>query len=208
MSRSNAPLPRDWDTDVENLGDEIRQLRRAHSLTLTELGDQIGKSAAYLSLVERNKAKPSIAVLQDISEALGVHVGWFFQSDPDVSEGERRIVVRVGNRRRLRYSGIGSTDYLGHFDYLLSANLDGQLAFGLSRYAPGGSTGDDRYSHQGEEAGMVLQGTIELTVGGETYRLQKGDSFSFSSDQPHRYHNPGDGEAVIVWANTPITLRT
>ena len=130
MSAANAAQSRDWDKDVENLGDEIRQLRRARNFTLTELGDQIGKSAGYLSLVERNKAKPSITILQDISEALGVHVGWFFQSDPDVSDDERRIVVRAAKRRRLSYSGIGSTDYLGHFDFLLSANLDGPIGLG------------------------------------------------------------------------------
>ena len=198
---------RDWDRDVENLGEEIRQLRRAKDLTLTELGERIGKSAAYLSLVERSKTKPSVSVLQDISEALGVHVGWFFQSDPEISDQERRVVVRAANRRRLSYTGMGSTDYLGHFDHLLSANLDGQLALGLSRYEPGGSTGDDLYSHQGEEAGLVLQGCIELTVGEERFLLQEGDSFSFSSQEPHRYHNPGDEDAVVVWANTPITLR-
>ncbi len=204
---SAAPEPQDWDRDVEDLGEAIRQLRRAQNLTLTELGERIGKSAAYLSLVERNKTKPSITMLQDIGEALGVHVGWFFQSDPDASDQERRIVVRAANRRRLHYTGIGSTDYLGQFDHLLSANLDGQLALGLTRYEPGGSTGDDLYSHQGEEAGMVLQGRIELTVGEETYLLEEGDSYSFSSLEPHRYYNPGEEDAVVIWANTPITLR-
>jgi len=207
MNTKNARLSSDWDTDVENLGDEIRQLRRANNLTLTELGDKIGKSAAFLSLVERNKTKPSIAALQEISDALGVHVGWFFQSDPDVDSEERKVVVRAANRRRISYSGMAETDYLGHYDHLLSANLDGDLVLGMSRYEPGGSTGDDHYSHQGEEAGIVFQGTIELTVGGETYVLEEGDSFSFTSTEPHRYHNPGDNDAVIVWANTPITLR-
>lgn len=207
MKTKEARIPRDWDTDVENLGDEIRQLRRANNLTLTELGDTIGKSAAFLSLIENNKTKPSIAALQEISEALGVHVGWFFQSDPEVDGEERKVVVRAANRRRISYSGMAETDYLGHYDHLLSANLDGDLVLGMSRYEPGGSTGDDHYSHQGEEAGIIFQGTIELTVSGETYALEEGDSFSFPSTEPHRYYNPGDTDAVIVWANTPITLR-
>lgn len=207
MSKANTTQPLNWDSDVENLGEEIRQLRRANNLTLTELGDKIGKSAAFLSLVERNKTKPSIAALQEIGDALGVHVGWFFQSDPEVDSEERRVVVRAANRRRLSYSGVAETDYLGHYDFLLSANLDGELVMGMSRYDPGGSTGDDHYHHKGEEAGFIVQGTIELTVGDETYVLEQGDSFSFNSMEPHRYYNPGDVEAVIVWANTPITLR-
>ena len=193
---------------IETLGREIRQLRKAQGLTLAALAGRVGKSIGYLSQVERNLTKPSVKVLQDIGEALGVHIGWFFQADPGASEGERRYVVRAGNRRRISYSELAPTDYLGHFDHLLSANLDGELVLAMSRYEPGGSTGDDRYSHQGEEAGMVLKGVIDLTVGNETFTLEEGDSYSFPSHLPHRIANAGDGEAVVVWANTPITLRS
>ena len=207
MNKQGVHRDTEWDADIEDLGDEVRQLRRARGLTLTDLGSRIGKTAGYLSLVERNKQKPSVRVLQDISEALEVNVGWFFQSDPDASGTERQYIVRAENRRRLSYSGIGSTDYLGMTDHLLSANLDGQLALGLSRYEPGGSTGDDQYDHQGEEAGIVIKGTIELSVGNDVFILREGDSFSFPSSKPHRYYNPGSEDAIVVWANTPITLR-
>ncbi|MEP1110073.1 MAG: cupin domain-containing protein, partial [Nitratireductor sp.] len=124
-----------------------------------------------------------------------------------VAANERPYVVRAGRRRRLTYSGVASTDYMGFQDHLLSANLDGELAMGMSRYEPGGSTGDDLYAHQGEEAGLVLEGEIELTLGDEVFVLRPGDSFSFPSKIPHRYRNPGQVTAVVVWANTPISLR-
>jgi transcriptional regulator with XRE-family HTH domain len=194
--------------DVENLGNEIRQLRKIRGMTLAELAGKTGKSVGFLSQVERNLTRPSVKVLQDIGEALGVHIGWFFQSEPGADGKERRYIVRADARKRLSYTNLGSTDYLGHFDFLLSANLNGELALGLSRYAPGGSTGDDLYTHAGEEAGFVLAGTLELTIGAETFTLEAGDSFSFPSDNPHRYANPGDEETVVLWANTPITLRS
>ena len=78
---------------------------------------------------------------------------------------------------------------------------------GISSYAPGGSTGDDLYTHEGEEAGLVIKGQIELDLGDERFLLSSGDSFSFSADIPHRYSNPGPGEAQIVWANTPVSLK-
>ena len=80
-------------------------------------------------------------------------------------------------------------------------------AMGISTYEPGGNTGDDLYTHAGEEAGMVLKGEIELTLDCQIFRLQTGDSFSFSADIPHRYRNPGTVEAQIVWANTPVTMK-
>ncbi len=53
----------------------------------------------------------------------------------------------------------------------------------------------------------MLSGNIELSFGDATHMLRTGDSFSFDSDTPHRYYNPGPEEAVVVWANTPINLR-
>ena len=63
-------------------------------------------------------------------------------------------IVRKDARRRLSYSDLSSTDYLGHYDHLLSANLNGELVLGMSCYEPGCSSGDDCYSHKGEEAGF------------------------------------------------------
>ena len=116
--------------------------------------------------------------------------------------------VRPGNRRQLTYSKLSGTEYLGLHDHLLSANLNGELALGISRYEPGASTGDDRYTHDGEEAGLVLSGQLELTIGNRVHLLEAGDSFSFKSNLRHRYANPSAQEdTLVVWANTPITLR-
>ena len=196
------------DEPLANLGQEIRQLRKVRGMTLQQLALATGKSVGFLSQVERNLTKPSVAALQDISAALGVHIGWFFREEPAGSADERDHIVRRENRRRLTYSALSSTEYLGLHDTLLSANLDGELALGISRYEPGASTGDDVYAHAGEEAGLVLSGTLELTINGRLHRLEAGDSFSFKSKLPHRYYNPSASEeAVVVWANTPISLR-
>lgn len=194
-------------TPAEHLGNELRSLRKAHGLSLKELAEKSGKSLSFLSKIERGLARPSITALQDIAEVLGVPIGWFFASDGPAPANERPYIVRAERRRRLTYSGVASTDYMGFQDHLLSANLDGELALGISRYEPGGSTGDDLYVHQGEEAGLVLEGEIELTLGNEVFVLRRGDSFSFPSSIPHTYHNPGSVTAVLVWANTPISLR-
>lgn len=192
---------------LELLGHEIRQLRKARALTLDQLSTLCGRSTSFLSKIERGTARPSLTALQDIAQALGVQIGWFFDEAEPVPDEERPYIVRSGRHRRLTYSDMASTDYLGLEDHLLSAGLDGDLALGLSRYLPGGSTGDDMQSHEGEEAGVVIEGTIELTIDKETFTLETGDSFSFPSHLPHRYANISDADAKIVWANTPISLR-
>jgi len=193
---------------LPDIGGEIRQLRKVRGITLQQLSLATGKSVGFLSQVERNLTKPSVAVLQDVSEALSVHIGWFFPEESGVAGAEREFIVRRQNRRRLTYSELSGTEYLGLHDHLLSADLNGELALGISRYEPGSSTGDDSYHHEGEEAGLVLSGRLELTIDDQVYQLDAGDSFSFKSRHRHRYANPsGDEDTVVLWANTPITLR-
>ena len=189
------------------LGEDLRALRKAQGMTLKDLSEASSRSVSFLSKIERGVARPSVTALQEIAEALGVPVGWFFETDGPTPADERPFVVRAERRRKLTYSGLSGTDYMGFEDHLLSASLDSQLAMGISTYDPGGSTGDDLYTHEGEEAGLVLKGEIELTLDDQVFHLKTGDSFSFSADIPHRYHNPGKVEAQIVWANTPVTLK-
>lgn len=192
---------------LTQLGEDLRGLRRAQGLTLEDLAAASGKSVSFISKIERGQARPSVTTLQELAGAVGVPVGWFFETDGPAPAEERPFVVRAGRRRKLSYSGLSSTDYMGFEDHLLSASLDGQLALGMSTYQPGGNSGDELYTHDGEEAGLVIKGQIDLHLEGKVFRLETGDSFSFAASIPHRYSNPGDGEAQIVWANTPVSLR-
>ena len=204
VKKNNETESRD---SLVKLGEDVRALRKAQGMTLNDLSEVSGRSVSFLSKIERGLARPSVTALQEVAEALGVPVGWFFESDGPVPAEERPFIVRADRRRKLTYSGLSGTDYMGFEDHLLSASLDRQLAMGISTYEPGGSTGDDLYTHKGEEAGMVLKGEIELTLDDQVFHLVTGDSFSFSADIPHRYRNPGKLEAQIVWANTPVTMK-
>ena len=181
---------------ADPFGGEIRGLRKAKGMTLSELSAASGVSVSYLSQVERNAAVPSLKSLQQISRALGVTVGWFFPPTGADVPRERGIVVRGQHRRPLAL-GNGVTDYL------LSPNLSGQLELLYCCLAPGASNGEAPYQHEGEEAGVVVAGTLDLVVDGETYRLEVGDSFQFASTRPHGFSNPGTVETVVVWAITP-----
>ncbi len=201
-----APSPDEAESQ-HSLGAEIRALRKVKGLTLVEMAEQTGKSIGYLSQVERDITKPSVKVLQQIGEALGVDSGWFYPPGDDVDPREARFIVRARNRRRIAYSNLGYTDYLGMTDHLLSANLEGRMALGITTLKAGASTGDDAYSHGGEDAGYVLEGRVELTIDGEVFLLEPGDSYSFQSELPHRFYNPTRQKAVFLWAISPIAFR-
>jgi transcriptional regulator with XRE-family HTH domain len=177
------------------IGGEIRGLRKARGLTLTDLADASGLSIGYLSLLERDRATPSIKALHAVSRALGVTISWFFEAN-EVPEEERDLVVRRARRRRLDYSA-------GLVDELLSPNLSGALELLSCRFPPGASSGEEPYTHAGEEAGVVIRGRLELWVNGRSVLLEAGDSFGFQSTLSHRYRNPGLDKTEVIWAITP-----
>ena len=67
--------------------------------------------------------------------------------------------------------------------------------------------GDGSYSHVGEEFIYMLKGTLEIWLGElERHLLRPGDSFWFESNVGHRWFNPSDEDALLVWINTPLTF--
>ena len=47
-------------------------------------------------------------------------------------------------------------------------------------------------SHPGQEFNMILEGTMELYIGGKTIVLEEGDSIYFDSTKPHGMKALGD----------------
>ena len=58
----------------------------------------------------------------------------------------------------------------------------------------------------GEELFFCLSGKLEFVIGGEHYRLRRRDSLHFKSDQPHAWHNPGPGDARVIYCLTPLAM--
>jgi transcriptional regulator with XRE-family HTH domain len=188
--RAGEPQP-----DGAQIGGQIRELRKAKGMTLQALSDASGLSIGYLSQLERGRSTLTIGNLKLLADQLGVHMNWFFLPAPEPSAEELGVVVRKNRRRRLSFTNLGIEEEL------LSPNLAGPLELLLSTLEPGADSGD--YSHEGAEAGLVIQGELELWVGGACFRLETGDSFSFRSTEVHRCRNPGTDRTQVVWVITP-----
>lgn len=80
-----------------------------------------------------------------------------------------------------------------------------QLGFMLETYAPGTDTGG-QVKHLGEEVGTVLEGSVILTVAGQTYPLSAGDSYVIDTGEPHSFSNPSGQTCRIVSAHTPANF--
>ncbi|HJP88230.1 MAG TPA: XRE family transcriptional regulator [Candidatus Limnocylindrales bacterium] len=176
-----------------DLGARIRALRLARGQTLRQLAAEAGVTESFLSQVERGVASPSIATVQRIARALGQSIAELFAAD-----GRAGSLVRAGERRRVVYQGLGA------IDEFLTRSTDGKLQVILSTIEPGGGTGDEPYTHDSdEEVVIVLEGSLDLWVGAEHYRLEAGDAVTHASRIPHRNTNPGPGVARVLFCITP-----
>ncbi len=177
----------------------LRLLRRAANITLRDVASETGFSVSYISQVERGQVAPSVAALKKIANALGTTVGYLFddeQTRPAPSPSGR-LVVRANERKRLIYPGSRIVNEL------LCPDLQRQIEMLLVTAPPGTDSGLEPFTHQGEEALLVLEGRLEVWVGGEKYVLEAGDSMAFPSTGEHRWANPGPGELKAVWVMVP-----
>ena len=60
-------------------------------------------------------------------------------------------------------------------------------------------------SHEGEEFIMVMQGTMEICYGKNTYLLEEGDSIYYDSIVPHHVHAyQGQAAKILAVIYTPV----
>jgi transcriptional regulator with XRE-family HTH domain len=179
------------------VGRRIRDLRRIRQLSLETIAAKTALSIGFLSQIERGLSSPSLRVLATLADVLGVGIAALFGAGPGGDGGSDSVVTRGQQRPELKLWRTGISKQL-----LSAAGGDNKLNLFLVHLEPGGSTGDELYTHDGEEAGLVLEGAMTLTVDTETWSLREGDSFRFASRRPHRFSNPADdAKAVVLWVN-------
>lgn len=207
MASTNSK-PRDVDrSDAESIafGQKIRSLRRAANMTLQDLASVVGVSQSLISQVERGRASPSITSLRRIAAALDVPVAALFLDGAPRSNGEtdragRRLVVRRDERKSLRVPP-------SRVAYeLLTPDLSRQIEFIWIEYEAGSVTHPEPMSHPGEENAICIEGSVVVTIDGEDFTLNEGDSISFDSGRPHHVVNRAEDRAVLISAITPPTF--
>jgi transcriptional regulator with XRE-family HTH domain len=178
------------------VGARLRDLRHRSKLSLESVAARTELSVGFLSQIERGLSSPSLRVLATLADVLGVGIAALFGSRTSEG-GASGVITRAGERAELKLWRTGISKQL-----LNPAGSDGRLNLFLVHLDPGGSTGDELYTHDGEEAGLVLEGKMTLTVDAETWTLRTGDSFRFASRRPHRFANPDrTAKAVVLWVN-------
>lgn len=196
----------DESADLESIGSRLRTLRSEHGFSIRALAERANISSSVISEVERGKTEPSISTLKRLAGALGTGITYFFTT-PSQANGR---VIRASARKpvSLKYqtedgdqrSSIKAKGV--HFE-VASPDSSEVLEAIYGRYEVGASTGDELYTHEGEEWGMVLSGRFKVTLADEVHFLDPGDSIWFHSNIPHKIENVASGVSEYIWIDTP-----
>jgi transcriptional regulator with XRE-family HTH domain len=182
----------------------VRGLRTAQGLSLEALAGKSGVSRSMISLIERGETSATAVVLDKVAAGLGVTLASLFEqpAEPvpagpvarredqpewrDPASGYvRRIVSPPGQSQPMRIVEI-------HFPP-------------RARVAFENGPQEERVHQQI----WVLGGEMEVTTGGECYRLREGDCLAMQRGQPTMFHNPMRHMAryVVVSLSEPVVTQ-
>ena len=177
----------------QDIGADIRALRKARKLTLTQLADKLGRSLGWLSQVERDISTPSIDDLRAICAALDAPLSILFRSTHSNPDEVGRIVRATARR------AIGTVEGLS--ESLLSPDLTDEFEVVHSTFAPGAERSETT-TRATQELAYLVSGRLDVWIGDKAFNVAQGDSFRIRGE-PYRWANPYPDTAVAIWVIAP-----
>lgn len=182
----------------------VRELRTAQALSLDALAGRSGVSRSMISLVERGESSPTAVVLEKLSAGLGVTLASLFDPPAAAAEAPRGPLARRTDQPQWRDPASGylrrnvSPPGVPQPMQIVEVHFPsrGRVAFENVR---------DTRVHQQV---WVLEGSIEVTLGGECHRLREGDCLAMQLDRPTMFHNPTRRPAryaLVIASDAPPT---
>lgn len=181
-----------------DVGARLKTIRKHKGLSQRELAKRAGVTNSTISMIEKNSVSPSVSSLKKVLAGIPMSLVEFFSLEATANQ-PRKVVYRADE-----LLDIGSNEVV--MQLVGKDHPDRSLSFLREIYPPASDTGPDMLRHEGEEAGMVVRGRLELTVGDEVHTLASGDSYYFESSQPHRFNNPFDEPCELLSATTPANF--
>lgn len=190
---------------TSQIGERLKEVRLARNLSQRQLAIRSGVTNGMISMIEQDRASPTISSLKKILDGIPMSLAEFFSIEDSQDE---KYIYRADSQVDVAPPVMNNHGELQDksLTYRLIGNRTTPIEMLHEIYAPGGDTSDELYSHTGHECGVVVEGEIELTIGDTVYTLSAGDGYSFPSEQPHRFRNIKDERAVVVSACTPASF--
>jgi transcriptional regulator with XRE-family HTH domain len=202
MARERTRRPTK-DTTTEDyspaLGKTIQRLRKAYNMSLGELSEQSGVAKSIISQIERNETNPTIGTIWRLSRALDTSLGEVLKNDdsPNFIEAAGRNAIPV----------LTSQDGLCTLHIIGWLNVVEAIQWYDFHAKPGGALESEPHQPGSVEHLSVLEGTLEVTVGGDVKVARQGETLRYRGDRDHKIVNIGDVDAhatMILMMKVPM----
>ena len=182
--------------DNNQVGAKIRDLRELRGISVDELSERSGLSAAQISQIEAGEVATSLTPLLKLARGLGCRLGTFLD-DASITGPVVSSPGDGSDDKAVRFVGAG--DRNGLFFHALAANkADRNMEPFVIDVNPLKSDGYELSSHEGEEFVYVLSGEIEVAYGRKSFIVKAGQSIYYDSIVPHHLHAHGGQMARIL----------
>ena len=162
-------------TGGSSIGERIRMMRQAKSLTQEELASRAGLTKGFISQVERNLTSLSVESLLGILDALDQKASVFFDEGFDekivFGAGRQGRRWRGSRQRNVRHTRPGRAEQA----YGPCAPYSAQPARRRTR----------RSRTKEKSSASCCQAPIDVMLGLKTYRVRKGECFYFKASKKH-----------------------
>ncbi|MDR0394195.1 MAG: XRE family transcriptional regulator [Tannerella sp.] len=180
------------------IGEKIKSIREMKNISVQDMAERAGLSEEQIIRIEGNEDFPSLAPLIKIARTLGVRLGTFLDDQPELGP----VVCRrdsLHSREGIGFTNNAVTKHKFMTYHALSADKSGRHMEPFLIDVEPAKDADFTFStHEGEEFIYVMEGTIEINYGKNTYILYKGDSIYYDSIVAHHVHAGSDGPAKIL----------
>jgi quercetin dioxygenase-like cupin family protein len=173
------------DEQLRQIGERLQGLREVLDLTAQEVADTVGISLEKYEKIEAGELDITISNLMKIAHKYGVSTEeLIFAESPHMKS---YFVVRKGQGMSIeRTKAYKYQSLVGGF-----VNHKADVFIVTVEPKPEAHT-IYKNSHPGQEFNLILEGTMELYIGGKTMILEEGDSIYFDSTKPHGMKAVGD----------------
>lgn len=159
------------------IGPNLRAVVAAKGVPMEGVREALGWDRETLDRVLADQLSPGISELLRLATFLGVGISRLLGGEEE--SGKR--AVKTGRNERV---GVDRRDSL-HYESLAQAFAGRHLEPFVVDLYRNAEAEPDLSRHPGEEFLFVLSGELQVTVDGEPFHLEAGDSFYFDSVLPH-----------------------
>lgn len=180
-----------------DLGQRVRDLRKAQGWTLEQAATQAGLARSTLSKIENGQMSPTYDALKKLAIGLQISVPQLFTAPRKGQVNGRMAVTR---------SGEGAGHATATYEHELLAETltkKSMLPYRAQVRARSIDEFDGWVRHDGEEFLYVLTGVIRLyTEFYEPMEMRRGDSAYYDASMGHNVISVSAEDATILWVTS------